>query len=537
MDSFANLFNAFATVIQPEYLLYALFGALIGTAVGVIPGLGPAVTMALLLPIVFALGDPTGAIIMFAGVFYGAMYGGSTTSILLSTPGESSSVVSVLDGYRMARAGRAGAALLTAAVGSFVAGIIATIGLTLVAEPLVKVALSFGPAEYFAFGLVALATASMLGGKPLRAAFSVLFGLAIGTVGLHESGVPRFTFGILAIYNGIDFELVAIGLFAIVEVLFVIGAYRALGQRDVPATGRLYMNKDEWRRSIFPWLRGSVLGFVVGSLPGAGATTASYLAYSVEKSVSKTPEKFGRGKGMIEGLAGPEAANNAASGGSMVPLLTLGIPGSASTAVMLGALHGFGVPTGPLLLRDNPDFVWAVIASLLVGNIMLLILNVPLIGIWVRMLRVPTAILYPLILVVCTAGVFSIARNVVDLRLMIVFALAGLLLRVCKFPLAPAVLGLVLGPLIETQWTRALTISGGDWSAFVASPLAVVLLVLAVAVLFLPLVLNTIRTRRSGSVLAVAADRVASGDIPTTSKAPGAAHPEAPDPEKQKKEQ
>jgi putative tricarboxylic transport membrane protein len=499
MDSLLALFGAFQTVFQPEYLLYAFIGAAIGTAVGVLPGLGPAVTMSLLLPIVFALGDPIGAIIMFAGIFLGAMYGGSTTSILLSTPGESSSVVSVLDGYRMTRAGRGGAALLTSAVGSFVAGVIATFGLTLIAKPLVQFALTFGPAEYLAFALLALATTSMLGGRPLKAAFSALFGLAIGTVGIHAvSGTNRFTYGILAIYNGIDFELVTIGLFAIVEVLFVVGALRLAGRPHVRQTGKLYMTKEEWKRSVPAWMRGTVLGFFVGVLPGAGATVASYLSYGLERNVSKTPEKFGKGKGMIEGLAGPEASNNAAAQGALVPLLTLGIPPTAATAVMLGALQGFGVKTGPLLLRDNPDFVWAIVASLLVGNALLLILNVPLIRVWVKLLSVPTALLAPMILVISTVGVFSLSRNTADLVLMFIFGVIGLLLRLCDMPLAPAVLGLVLGPLMEEQWGRGLTTSRGDWSIFVSSPTAVVILVLAVLALFLPAILAGIRRIRGG---------------------------------------
>jgi len=489
MDAINSLLAAFGTVLQPEYLLYAFVGALVGTAVGVLPGLGPSVTMALLLPVVFALGDPTGAIIMFAGIFYGAMYGGSTTSILLSTPGESSSVVTVLDGYRMTKAGRGGAALLSSAVGSFVAGIFATTALVFVAKPLGAIAITFGPSEYVAFAVLALSTAAILGGRPTKAAFSALLGLAIGTVGIHSlSGVTRFSFGVLAIYNGIDFELVTIGMFAIVEVLFVVGMYRSSGQiHGVKMVGKLLMTAREWRRSIGPWLRGSVLGFLVGVLPGAGATMSSYLSYGLERNISKTPEKFGRGKGMIEGLAGPEAANNAAAGGALVPLLTLGIPGSAATAVMIGALQGLGVKTGPLLLRDNPDFVWAIIASLFIGNVMLIILNVPLIRIWVKLLSVPTALLMPMILVISTVGVFSLSRNTVDLALMLLFGFIGLVLRACDIPLAPLILGLVLGPLIEEQSSRALTVSQGDWAVFLSEPTAVVVLVLAALILTLPL--------------------------------------------------
>jgi len=358
----------------------------------------------------------------------------------------------------------------------------------------VHFALSFGPPEYFAFAVLALATTSMLGGRPLKATFSALLGLAIGTVGIDTlSGTNRFTYGVLAIYNGIDFELVTIGLYAVVEVLFVVGTMRLAARQRAATVGKLYMTKEEWRRSAPAWLRGTGLGFFTGVLPGAGATVASYLSYGLERSISKTPERFGRGKGMIEGLAAPEAANNAASQGALVPLLTLGIPPTAATAVMLGALQGFGVKTGPLLLRDNPDFVWAIVASLLIGNILLLILNVPLIGVWVRLLKVPTALLAPMILVISTVGVFSLSRNTADLVLMLIFGAVGLLLRICDIPLAPAVLGLVLGPLMEAQWGRGLTVGRGDWTIFFSTPLAIVILILAVIALFLPLILKGFR--------------------------------------------
>jgi len=488
MGSLSSLLDAFSVVLQPEYLLYAFIGALVGTAVGVLPGLGPTVTMALLLPVVFALGDPTGAIIMFAGIFYGAMYGGSTAAILLSTPGESSSVVTALDGYRMTKAGRGGAALLSAAVGSFVAGIIATLALALVAKPIGAVAITFGPPEMVAFAVLALSTAAILGGRPSKAAVSALFGIAIGTVGIHSSsGVARLSFDVLAVYDGINFELVTIGTFAIVEVLFVVGMYRTRTIRGVKMVGKLWMTAQEWRRSVGPWLRGSVLGFLVGVLPGAGATMSSYLSYGLERNISKTPEKFGRGEGLIEGLAGPEAANNAATGGALVPLLTLGIPAGAATAMMVGALQGLGVKTGPLLFRENPDFVWAIIASLFIGNVMLIVLNVPLIQVWVKMLSVPTALLMPMILVISTVGVFSLTRNRIDLILLLIFGVIGLLLRSADIPLAPLVLGLVLGPLIEEQANRALTTSQGDWAVFVSGPVPLGVLILAVLIITVPL--------------------------------------------------
>lgn len=482
MDLLSNLTEGFQAALSPQYLLIAFVGAVLGTFIGVLPGLGPSATISILLPVVFAIGDPVGAFILFGGIYMGGLYGGSTTAILVNTPGEPSSVVAALDGHQMSKKGLAGPALAAAAIGSFIAGTLGTIGLMSIAEPLVDVALRFGPTEYLALLIFALTAVVGLGGRASRAAFSLFLGLVIGTVGIDfESSQTRLTYGIPEFFDGINFVVAAMGLFAISEVLLALAAPRQEGGPTTAKTGRLYLNRDEWRRSRGPWLRGSVLGFFVGILPGAGATIASFMSYSVEKSLSKTPWRFGRGA--IEGVAGPEAANNASSSGSLVPLLVLGIPGSATTAVMLAAFQGFGIQTGPLLLRDNAYLVWALIASLYIGNVMLIILNLPLIGLWVRILRTPVELLYPLILVVCILGAYSLNSSVFDLYVLAAFGLLGYLLRKADFPLAPLLLGLILEPLLEVQFRRSLSGVGGDWSIFVQSRLT--LGIYAATVLFL----------------------------------------------------
>lgn len=490
MESFSGVLLGFSVALQPQYLLLALVGAVLGTAIGVLPGIGPSLAISLLLPITFQAGDPIGAFIMFGGIFYGAMYGGSTTTILINTPGESSSVVTALDGYKMARRGRAGAALATSAIGSFVAGTIATFFLMVLAQPLVNFALRFGPSEYFALMVLSLCTVTAIGGgSPLKAAISTLVGLAMGMVGIEaSSGQMRFTFGVPSLFDGIDVVVAAIGLFAVSEVLFGLGNLRGRSAPRLMQVGSLMMTREEWRRSIGPWLRGSGIGSIVGVLPGAGATIASFMSYAAEIKVSKRPQEFGTGA--IEGVAGPEAANNASAGGALVPLLTLGIPGSATAAVMLAALQGYGINTGPLLLQNNPELVWGLIASLYIGNVMLLILNLPLVGLWVKLLKVPEEILYPMILAFSTLGVYSLSRNVVDLYMLFGIGVAGFLLRRYKFPLAPVILGLVLGPLIETEFRRALVISYGDPMIFISRPLAASILLVTILIVATPYVLR-----------------------------------------------
>jgi putative tricarboxylic transport membrane protein len=491
-NDFTELLNGLLTALQPEYLLYALIGAALGTAVGVLPGLGPTMTMAMLLPIAFSLGDPLGAIILFGGVFYGSMYAGSITSILLGMPGESSGIVSVFDGYQMTRKGRAGAALLTNGVGSFVGGLLATIAIIFVARPIVDIAVRLTPADYFALIAFALATTTLMGDKLWPGLFSLTVGLGIGMVGTHAiSGDDRFTFGVIELKSGIDLSLVAIGLYAVSEVILNLANLKA--KPPTPGVvGKLYMTRPEWQESVPPYLRGSLLGFVVGVLPGLSATVASFLSYNLERRISKKPWEFG--KGSIAGLAGPSAADNAASGAAFVPLLTLGIPGTAATALMLGALQGFGVQTGPLMLQNNSELVWGIIGGLLVANAILLILNVPLVGIWVKLLKVPGAVLYPIIIVISMVGAFSIGRTPALLVVVLVLGLVGLAFRMSGIPLAPAVMGIVLGPLLEEQGSRALIISRGDLGIFLSTPVSNVAMVLAVLVLLWPIISRVIRT-------------------------------------------
>ena len=488
MESFSGILSGFAIALQPYYLMWALVGTAIGTAIGVLPGIGPSLAISLLLPFTYQLVDPVGAFILFGGIFYGAMYGGSTTSILINTPGESSSVITAIDGYQMARKGRAGAALATSAIGSFVAGTIATFLMMVLAQPLVDMALRFGPAEYFAVMVLALCSVTGIGGGlPMKAALCTLLGLVLGMVGIDiTSGAIRFTFGIPTLFDGVGVVVAAIGLFAVGEVLVGLGNLRGQKQARFMEAGSLMMTREEWKRSAAPWLRGSAIGFVIGVLPGAGATIATFLSYGVEKRAAKHPEEFG--KGAIEGVAGPEAANNGSAGGSLVPLLTLGIPGSATAAVMLAALQGYGINTGPLLLQKHPELVWGLIASLYIGNIMLLVLNLPLVGLWVKLLKVPEALLYPMILAFSVLGVYSLSRNVADLYIMFGIGVLGFLLRRYKYPLAPVILGLVLGPLLEKEFRRALIGSRGDWWVFVDRPLSATILAISAIVLVAPLI-------------------------------------------------
>ena len=488
MESFSGILSGFAIALQPYYLMWALVGTAIGTAIGVLPGIGPSLAISLLLPFTYQLVDPVGAFILFGGIFYGAMYGGSTTSILINTPGESSSVITAIDGYQMARKGRAGAALATSAIGSFVAGTIATFLMMVLAQPLVDMALKFGPAEYFAVMVLALCSVTGIGGgQPTKAALCTLLGLVLGMVGIDiTSGAIRFTFGIPTLFDGVGVVVAAIGLFAVGEVLVGLGNLRGQKQARFIEADSLMMTREEWKRSAAPWLRGSAIGFVIGVLPGAGATIATFLSYGVEKRAAKHPEEFG--KGAIEGVAGPEAANNGSAGGSLVPLLTLGIPGSATAAVMLAALQGYGINTGPLLLQKHPELVWGLIASLYIGNIMLLVLNLPLVGLWVKLLKVPEALLYPMILAFSVLGVYSLSRNVADLYIMFGIGVLGFLLRRYRYPLAPVILGLVLGPLLEKEFRRALIGSRGDWWVFVDRPLSATILAISAIVLVAPLI-------------------------------------------------
>jgi putative tricarboxylic transport membrane protein len=505
VDIFGSLLGGFATALTPQNLAYAAIGVVLGTAIGVLPGIGPALTISLLLPITFGL-DPIPAFIMFGGIYYGAMYGGSTTSILVNTPGESASVVTSIDGYQMAKKGRAGAALATSAIGSFVAGTLATIGLMFLAAALVQFAVQLGPPEYFAIMLVALSAVTSLSGTSTpKALFATLLGLALGLVGTdNQTGQLRLTFGINELEEGIDVVLGAIGLFAIGEVLWYAATLRAQeAEERQTMRGSAWMTGEEFRRSIPAWLRGSGIGFFIGALPGAGATIASFISYALERRFSKRPAEFG--KGAIEGVAGPEAANNASAGGALVPLLGLGIPGSGTTAVMLVAFQIYGLQPGPLLFSSRPDLVWGLIASLYIANVALLVLNLPLVGIWVRLLDIPKPLLYAGILVLSAVGVYSLNRNAFDLVVVFVLGIVGFLMRRYDYPLAPVILGIVLGPLIDNNFRRAMIMTDGSVLTLVTRPLTLAILLVAIVFFILPFAVRLYgRARGRGDLAALA---------------------------------
>jgi len=485
IETLQALSAGFASALTLPHLLWALAGVTLGTAVGVLPGIGPALTVAVLLPVTFSL-DPISAFIMFGGIYYGAMYGGSTTSILLNTPGETGSIATAIDGYVMAREGRGAAALTTAAVGSFVAGTLATIALTFFAPPLAEAALLFGPAEYFSLTVVAFTTvAVLLGTSVVRGLFSLFLGLALGLVGIDQlTGEARFSFGIPQLLDGIDVIILVIGLFAVGETMYQAWRHGRDTIEAVEMQRFVGMSREEWRQSWGPWLRGTAIGFPLGVLPCGGTVIPTFLSYMVEKRLSKTPERFG--KGAIEGVAGPEAANNAAAAGVLVPLLTLGLPSSATAAVLLAAFQQYGLQPGPLLFASRPDLVWTLIASLYIGNVMLLVLNLPLVGVWARVMLVPRPLLFGGILVLASLGAYSLNRSMLDLVIMYGVGAVGCVMRVYDIPLVPAVLGLVLGPLSEQQFRRASAISEGDLSVFFTRPISATLLVAAAIVMFGP---------------------------------------------------
>ena len=483
MDSLLLLVQGFGTALQPENLLWAFFGVLLGTAVGILPGIGPALTVALLLPVTYEL-EPVSAFIMFAGIYYGAMYGGSTTSILMNTPGESGSIITALEGNKMARAGRASAALATAAIGSFVAGTLGTIGLTFAAPVLARFALAFGPADYFALMVLGFTTISaVLGDSTIKGLASLFFGLGLGLVGIDlQTGQARYTLGLPQLLDGIHVVVVVVGLFAVGETLYMASRPRDEGT-ILKVRGWTWMTRSDWVRSWKPWLRGTALGFPLGALPTGGAEVPTFLSYLVEKRLSKKPEEFG--KGAIEGVAGPEAANNAAAAGVLVPLLTLGLPTSSTAAILLAAFQQFNLQPGPLIFTTNPSLVWGLIASLYVGNLMLLLLNLPLAPVWARLLEIPQPLLYGGILVFATLGTYSLNNSVFDVGLMYLIGVVGFVMRRVEIPVAPAIIGMILGPLAEQHFRRALAISQGDALVFLTRPLSATLLVLAISVLIL----------------------------------------------------
>lgn len=481
MDTLNSLFYGFSVALQPESLFFVFIGTLLGTLIGVLPGLGPVAAVSILLPVTFKL-STTSSIIMLAGLYYGAQYGGSTTSVLVNVPGEASSVVTCIDGHKMAIQGRAGPALGIAAFGSFIAGTIATVGLVLFAKPLSAVALSFGAPEYFAVILLGLTFVTYLSrGSTIKALMATCLGLMLSNVGIDVlSGAPRMTFGMLQLFDGISIAVLGIGVFGVGEVLF--DMEKTSGAQVLKTKIDRYLpDAIDWARSLGPILRGTILGFFSGILPGGGPVFSTFMSYGIEKRLSKRKETFGNGA--IEGVAGPESANNASATGAFVPLLTLGIPPNVIMSLMFGALLIHGVTPGPFLIKDHPDVFWGVVSSMYVGNIMLLILNLPLIPLWVQVLRVPGRILYPLILLFCLIGSYSINNSGFDLIVMVIFGLFGYMARKFEFELAPLVLAFVLGPLLETNLRQSLLMSEGSFTIFFSRPISAVTLGLVVVLL------------------------------------------------------
>jgi putative tricarboxylic transport membrane protein len=482
----SGLLHGFAVALTPGNLVWCFIGCLLGTIIGVMPGLGPAATIAMLLPLTFQM-DPTSGLIMLSGIYYGAKYGGSTTSILLNVPGESSSVVTCLDGYQMARRGRAGAALGIAAIASFVAGSIGVVALMLIAPPLARFALSFSSPEYFALMSLGLAMVVLLAGRSLvKALLSKLVGLWIASMGTDLfTAVSRFTFGRSELLDGIDFVIVAIGVFAVGEVLNNMEMREEPQALPVPKGLRnLLPNRQELKACRFAFVNGSVVGFIIGILPGAGSTIASFISYGIEKAFSKHPEKFGTG--VPEGVAAPEGANNSETGGALVPMLTLGIPGSSTTAILLAALILWGLKPGPLMIQDNPGLFWGLVASMYIGNVMLLVLNIPLIPLFAQILKLPAALLYPVIFGISVVGVYSVSTSFFDVAMLCAFGLLGYVMRKLDYPAAPLILGLVLGDSMERALRQSLMMSQGHLGILVSRPISAVMLALAVLVLLLP---------------------------------------------------
>ena len=492
-DLVSNLGLGFSVALTPINLALAFLGCLVGTLVGVLPGVGPIATIAMLLPITFGL-DPTGALIMLAGIYYGAQYGGSTTAILVNIPGEATSVVTALDGHQMARQGRAGVALGIAAIGSFFAGTVATLVIAALGAPLTGLALVFGPTEYFALMIMGLVFAVVLArGSILKAIAMIVLGILLSTVGTDlETGEERMTFGLPFLADGIDFAVLAMGIFGIAEIMRNLDHTES---RDVvrQAIGRLLPNKEDFRQSYMPVLRGTLIGATLGILPGNGAVLGPFAAYTVEKKLAKDPRRFGRGA--IEGVAGPESANNAGAQTSFIPLLTLGIPPNAVMALMVGAMTIHGIIPGPQVMTKNPTLFWGMIASMWVGNLMLLIINLPLVGLWVRLLKVPYRLMFPAILMFCCIGIYSINSLPTDVMFIGLFGLVGYTLMKFGFEPAPMLLGFVLGKLMEENLRRALIISRGEMSTFVTHPISAGLLAVAALLLIIAL-LPSIRKGR-----------------------------------------
>jgi putative tricarboxylic transport membrane protein len=498
MDALTQLVSGFGTALTPENLLYAVVGVLLGTAIGVLPGIGPAMTIALLLPLTRSL-DVTGALIMFAGIYYGGMYGGSTTSILLNTPGESASVVTAVEGNKMAKSGRAAQALATAAIGSFVAGTIATLLLAVLAPTVADLAVAVSPADFFAIMLLAfIAVTSVLGSSRVRGLAALGLGLTIGLVGIDAtSGQQRLTFGIAEVADGIDVIVVAVGLFAVGEALWT-AAHLRRKPIDVIPVGNPRMNREDWSRSWRPWLRGTAIGFPFGAIPAGGAEIPTFLSYVTEKRLSKHPEEFGHGA--IEGVAGPEATNNASAAGGLVPMLTLGIPTTATAAIMLAAITSYGIDPGPQLFDNEPELVWGLIASLFIGNTVLLLLNLPLAPIWAKLLRIPRTYLYAGILFFSSLGAYAANANTFDLFLLLGIGALGFMMRRYGLPILPCIIGVILGPFAEEKLRQALQLSNGAISGLF-EPISVVVYCIIALILLWPIVRRFLPRRAIPGVL------------------------------------
>lgn len=498
MDMFDALMQGFATAATPINLLWALLGCALGTAVGVLPGIGPAVAVAMLLPITAKV-EITASMIFFSGIYYGAMYGGSTTSILLNTPGETASMVTAMEGNKMAKNGRAGAALATAAIGSFVAGTVATVVVTLFAPTVADFAVRLGPPEYFMLMVLAFTTVSaVLGQSSLRGMTALFVGLALGCVGMDQiTGSARYTGGKMELMDGVDIVLVAVGLFAVAEVLYA-ALYEGKVDQSQNKVTRVHMTRRDWKRSVPAWLRGTIIGTPFGCIPAGGTEIPTFLSYATEKKLAKGEDKaeFG-GKGAIEGVAGPEAANNATVTAALIPLLTLGIPTSNTTAVLLGAFQNYGINPGPQLFSSAGALVWALIASLYIGNLMLLVLNLPMVGLWVKLLKIPRPQLYAGILIFATVGAYGMRQSTFDLFLLYGIGLLGVLMRRFDFPTAPVVVGMILGPLAEAQMRNAVSIGEGSFWIFLQRPMSLTLVVIVLLVLIVPRWLQYWSARRA----------------------------------------
>ena len=502
MDAFTSLMTGFASALTLGNLLAALVGCLLGTVVGVLPGLGPSTTVALMIPVAFSM-EPEVALIMMLGVYLGSMYGGSLTSILMKVPGEAASVMTAIDGYEMAKKGRAGAALAVSAIGSFIGGTLSIVGLMFLAPSLAKYALMFGPAQYFSLMVAALLfTSVLLGSDMIKGQISILLGLLIAVIGTDlQTGVSRLTFGQSDLLEGIDIIVILMGIFGVGEVLWFLTHRNETGGKRLSIAGKLWITRDEWRRSWPVIIRSSVLGFLAGILPGSGSSLAGVLGYTVEQRISKDPTKFG--KGAIEGVAAPETANNAATGGALIPMLTLGIPGSGTTAVLLVVFMIYGLQPGPRLMTDHADLVWALIASLFISNVLLLMLNLPLIPLFVRILDIPVQYLMPGILVIAAVGAYSLSNNFTDVILLFLFGGLGYLMRRLGIPLIPLILAAILAPKMEQSLRQAIMLSDGDWSTFLTSPISAAFLASGLLVVLFDIIS---KKRRAKSLVPMAED-------------------------------